>query len=98
GAEEFGAFRDRHVEDIGDRLVLELDLERLAIVALAVAGIAGDIDIGQEVHLDLDDAVALAGFAAPAFHIEGEAAGLIAARLRLPPPGAAISDSRRPRA
>jgi hypothetical protein len=38
---------------------LELHLQRLAVVALAVAFLAGDIDIGQEVHLDLDQAVAL---------------------------------------
>jgi hypothetical protein len=33
------------------------------------------------VHLDLDDAVALAGLAAAALDVEGEAAGLVAARL-----------------
>jgi hypothetical protein len=34
------------------------------------------------VHLDLDDAVALAGLAAAALDVEGEASGLVAARLR----------------
>src|SRR5437899_5370673 len=33
-------------------------------------------------HLDLDDAVALAGFAAPAFHVEGEAPRPVAALAR----------------
>lgn len=33
-------------------------------------------------HLDLDDAVALAGFAASAFDVEGEAPGFVAAQLR----------------
>ena len=28
------------------------------LVALALADVAGDVDVGQEVHLDLDDAVA----------------------------------------
>jgi hypothetical protein len=55
-------------------LALELDVQRLAIVAFAVAGVAGDIDIGQEVHLDLDDAIALAGLAAAALDVEREAA------------------------
>ena len=52
-----------------------LHLQRLAIVALALADVAGDVDVGQEVHLDLDDAVALAGFAAAALDVEGEAPG-----------------------
>jgi hypothetical protein len=38
-----------------------------------------DIDVGQKVHLDLDDAVALTGLAAPALDVEREAAGQIAA-------------------
>jgi hypothetical protein len=64
-------------------LPLELDLQRLAVVALALADVAGDVDVGQEVHLDLDDAVALAGLAAAALDVEGEAPGLVAARLGL---------------
>ena len=62
-------------------LVLELNVEGLAVIALALADIAGDVDIGQEVHLDLDDAIALAGFAASAFDVEGEAPRLVAARF-----------------
>ena len=81
GAEEFGGFVDGHVQHIGDGLVLELDVQRFTVVALSVAGIAGDIDIGQEVHLDLDDAIALAGFAAATLDVEGEASGFIAAGL-----------------
>jgi hypothetical protein len=70
-----GGFFDRHVEHIGNGLALELDFQRFPIVALALADVAGDIDIGQEVHLDLDDAVALAGFAAAALDVEREPAG-----------------------
>ncbi len=62
-------------------VALELHLERLAIVALAVADVAGDVDVGQEVHLDLDQAVALARLAAAALDVEAEPAGLVAARL-----------------
>jgi hypothetical protein len=72
--EELDALLDRHVEHVGDRLALELDLQRLAVVALALADVAGDVDVGQEVHLDLDDAVALAGLAAPALDVEREPA------------------------
>src|SRR5690606_40518235 len=60
-----------------------LPLERLAVVALAVADVAGHVHIRQEVHLDLDDAVALAGFTAATLDVEREAARLIAARLGL---------------
>src|ERR1700732_2864260 len=79
--EELGGLLDRHVEHVGDALALEGDLERLAVVALALADVALDVDVGQEVHLDLDDAVALARLAAPALDVEREAAWRVAARL-----------------
>jgi hypothetical protein len=50
----------------GDVLALPLHFQRLAVVALAVADVAGHVDVGQKVHLHLDHAVALAGFAAAA--------------------------------
>jgi hypothetical protein len=74
GLEEVARLLDRHVEHVGDRLVLELHFQRFAVVALALADVAGDVDVRQEVHLDLDDAVALAGLAAPALDVEREAA------------------------
>ena len=73
--EEVARLLDRHVEHVGDGLLAVLHLERLAVVALALAHVAGDVDVGQEVHLDLDDAVAGAGLAAPALHVEREAPG-----------------------
>src|SRR6202012_4908314 len=76
------------------RLALEQDFERLAVVALAFADVAGDVDVGQEVHLDLDDAVALAGLAAAALDVEGEAPGLVAARLRFGQAGEPFADRR----
>ena len=75
-------------------LLLKRDFERLAVVALALADVAGDIDVGQKVHLDLDDAVALAGLAAAALDVEGEAAGLVAARLRFRQAGEPFADRR----
>ena len=65
-----------------DAVALVEDLERLAVVALAVADIAGHVDVRQEVHLDLDQAVALAGLAAAAADVEAEAPGRVAARAR----------------
>ena len=71
-----------------------LHLQRLAVVALALADVAGDVDVGQEVHLDLDDAVALAGLAAAALDVEREAARLVAARLGLGQAGEPFADRR----
>ncbi len=70
------------------RLALDRHVQRLAVVALAVADVAGDVDVRQEVHLDLDDAVALAGLAAAAFDVEGETARL-SSRALSPPAGRA---------
>src|SRR3546814_19347254 len=72
GLEEFGGILDRHVEHVGDRMALELHLERLAIVARALADIALDVAVGEEVHLDLDQAVAGARFAAAALDVRSE--------------------------
>src|SRR5688500_366980 len=94
GAEELDAFLNRHLKDIGNRLAFESYFQGLAVVALALALVALDIDVGQEVHLDLDDAVALAGLAAAALHVEGEAARLVAARLGFGQAGEPVADRR----
>ena len=64
--------------DIGNGLASELDFERFPVVAPAFAFFAGHIDVGQELHLDADDAVALAGFTASALDVEAEATRLVA--------------------
>ncbi len=69
-------------------------VERLAVVALALADVAGDVDVGQEVHLDLHEAVALARLAAPALDVEREAPGLVAAHPRLLRPREQRADER----
>jgi len=71
---------DRHVQHLGDVLVLVAHLKRLAIVALALANVAGDVDVRQEMHLDAVDAVPGAGFAAAAAYVEAEPARFVAAR------------------
>src|SRR5690606_9205520 len=81
GGEEARSLFNRHVQNVGYALALEDDFQRLTVVALALADVAGDVDVGQEVHLDLDDAVALTGLAAAALDVEAEATGTIAARL-----------------
>ena len=74
---------DRHVEHLGDGLALVVHLERLAVVPCALADLAGNVDIGKELHLDLEDAVPTARFAASALHIEAEPPCLIPAHPRL---------------
>jgi hypothetical protein len=80
------------VEHVGDGLAPEGDLERVAVVAGPVADLAGDVDVGQEVHLDLDGAVAGAGLAAAAAHVEGEAPGQVAPHLGLGRLGEELAD------
>jgi hypothetical protein len=77
--EEGVCLLDRHRQYFVDVLALVLHLERLAVVTLAVADIAGNIHVGQEVHLDLDQAVALTCLAAAALDVEREPAGSITA-------------------
>ena len=81
-----------HRQHVRDGLVAVQDLQRLAVVAPALALLALDVDVRQEVHLDLDQAVALAGLAAPALDVEGEAPRLVAAGLGLREPGVPLAD------
>ena len=73
--EELERLVDAHLEDVGDRAALVLHLQRLAVVPAALADLARDVDVGQEVHLDLDLAVAGAVLAPPAAHVEREPPG-----------------------
>src|SRR5699024_12014292 len=50
---------------------------------LALADLAGDVDVREEVHLDLDEAVAGAGLAPAAPDVEAEPAGAVAPGLGL---------------
>ena len=72
-------------------LSLKLNLQRFAIVALALALIAGHINVWQEMHLDLDYAVALTLLATTTFDIEREPPGLVPARLGFRQAGEPIS-------
>ena len=62
------------VEHVGDGEAVVLHLQRGVVEALALADLAGHVNVGQEVHLHPLHAVALAGLAAAALHVEGEAA------------------------
>ena len=81
--EELAGVLDGHVEDLRDGLALVVHLQGLAVVAGALAHLAGDVDVGQEVHLDLDRPVARARLAAAALDVEGEPARFVASDLGL---------------
>ena len=83
---------DRRLQQVGDGVALVLHRQRLVVVALAAADLAQHVDVGQKIHLDAALALALAGFAAPAGHVEGEASGLVAALARLRQHGVEIAD------
>src|SRR5690606_38072550 len=72
---------DGHVKNLGDRLPLVLHLERLAVIPPAPAPFAFDVDVREEVHLDLDQPVPLAGLAAASLQVEREPSRLIATDL-----------------
>ena len=69
-------FFDGLVEDLGDGLALVLVVEGGLVVALAFAFGAGEVEVGEELHLDLFEAVAEAAFATASAGVEGEEAGL----------------------
>ena len=64
--EEANGLLARHVEHFVDVLTLERDVESVPVVAHALAHFARHVDVGQEVHLDLDGSVTGAGLAATA--------------------------------
>ena len=68
--------------------------QSFGVVAAAAADFAGDIHIRQKIHFDAAQAVALAGFAAAAFYVEAEAAGLVAALARFGKHGEKFADGR----
>ncbi len=70
------------VEDFCDVLAAVGDLERLGVVARAVAGRARRVGAREEEQLDRDEALTLAGLAATLGHVEGEPAGAVPALLR----------------
>ena len=67
-------------------------LQRLPVVAAALAHLAGDGNVGQELHLNLVVALALAGLAASALDVEGEAAGLVTPDSSLGQAGEDLAD------
>src|SRR5581483_7475280 len=72
--EKFRRFFDGHLHDVANRSAVVEDFEGLRIVAPAVAIFARHITAGQKIHLQFDQALALAGLAPAALGIEREPA------------------------
>ena len=79
--EETDGLGHRHIEHLGDVLALELNVECVAVVASTLADLARHVDVGKEVHLDLDGAITAACFTAATGHVEAEAARHVATHL-----------------
>ena len=92
GGEEVRRLVHCHVQHFGDVLALVAHLQGLPVVALALADLAGDENIRQEVHLDLQNAVAAAGLAPSAPDVEAEAARAVAPAFGLLGGGEQVPD------
>ncbi len=75
-------FLNVHFEDVVDVLVLEANLQRFTVEAMAVADRAFDPHVGEKIHLQAIGTVAFARFAPSAWLVEAEASRLVAANLR----------------
>src|SRR5689334_17394063 len=84
---------DSHVEHVRDRIFIsEQDLQGLTIEPLAMTDIAGDIYIRQELHLNPQLALSLAGFTASAMYVERETPRFVAAYFAFRQLGIKLSD------
>ncbi|MNN46664.1 hypothetical protein D3C81_1610530 [compost metagenome] len=81
--EEFSRILHGHLQNIRDTLILIFHFQGLPVISLTLANLTRDIDIGKEVHLNLDNSIPAAGFTAAALNVEAEAAFLVAADLGL---------------
>ena len=61
---------------------LEPYIEGIGVEAFPVTYVAGNVDIGEKIHLDFYIPVALTVFASTAFYVEAVAASLPSPRLR----------------
>ena len=81
--EDLPGVTDLHVQKLGDVLPLPADLERVFREPGTAADLARHPHVRQKIHVEPRGAVALAGFAAAAGHVETEPSRLPAPFLRL---------------
>ena len=91
--EKFNSFVNCHIKNFGNIFAFVFDFESFVIITLAVTIGAGDVDVGEEVHFDFVDAVALAMLATTAFDVERETTSFVAAELGLGLGGVETADS-----
>src|ERR1700676_2608613 len=68
--------------------------QRFRIVAAAATHFAHNVYVGEKIHLDAAQAVALTSFATAAFHVKTKTSGFIAALARFGKHGKKIADGR----
>ena len=93
-AEELQALLYGHIEHVKDVFAFVFNFQRILIVSLAMAGVAGNVNVGEKVHLDTANAVALAHLAASALDVKGKASCGIASRLCVGSHGKKLTDIR----
>ena len=83
GFEELCGFTNRHVQNLRDGLAFVFHFQGLPVVTGTLADFTRHIHVRQEVHFDLESAIAVTCLASPAFNVEGEPTRLVATDLRL---------------
>ena len=91
-AKEHERFAHRQVEDFGDVPAAVGDFEDFRPIAGAAAFRAADQHVGQELHVDREEAVPLAGVAAPSLDVEAEPAGVVVPQLGVVGGGEGLAD------
>src|SRR5271156_5789470 len=85
---------DGKAEQVGDGIAFVTHGESLGVIAFAAANFASDVHVRKEIHFDSAESVALASFAATAFHVEAEPAGTVAAFARFRQQGKDFANGR----
>ena len=69
---KFNTLIDCHIQHIANRFALKTDFKRFAVIAPAIAFVAMDIYIGEEIHFDHFHSGTFTLFATPPFYIKRE--------------------------
>ena len=78
---EYIPFGNGHIKHVRNGAFFVLNGQRFPVEPLAVTCGTGNVNVGQELHFDLFDAVTLTLFASSAFDIETETSGLKSAHF-----------------
>ena len=68
--EELARFIDCHIKYIVDTLAFVFHFQRLTVVALALAYIARNVNVGQKVHLDFNNTITTARLTSATGNVE----------------------------